>query len=277
MLLPYMEQASIFNAINFSLSSYRTDTSCGLASGSTTTSIGGTQNSTAVVQAVEILLCPSDRTGHLGTFFGFPWPGQNYPLSAGDTTRFGRLSTRDSRGPFWRFSNCSVRDVLDGTTTTVAASERLKGTGTNTMRNGGSVFRPWTTNWGDAAGIRAMGLQAPGNYDTKVTNCNGYAQANMGTGNHLTHAGRTWFLGMYNYSMFNTVHTPNSPNADCMEGGCGEFDCNGTFTATSNHPGGVNVLMLDGQVRFVSNSVDRTIWWAVGSKAGQEPIDNTAL
>ncbi len=275
MLLPYMEQAAVYNTINFSHTSYRTDDRCANNSSSLST---GIVNTTGVVQTIETLLCPSDQTGHLGAFFGFRWPGQNYPVSSGDTTRFGRLSVRDSRGPFWRMSDCNIRDVLDGTSTTVAASERLKGTADNTRRNGGSVFRPWTTNWADAAGIRAMGLQAPANYDAKVSNCNAYAQANIGpTGNHLTHAGRSWFLGMHTYSMFNTVHTPNSPNADCMEGGCGEFDCSGTFTASSNHSGGVNVLMLDGQVRFVSNNVDRKIWWSVGSKSGSESIDNNAF
>jgi len=278
MLLPYMEQAAIYNAINFHVSSYRTDMNC--APGNTLST--GHANTTAVVQIVENLLCPSDQAGHQGTFFGFRWPGQNYPVSSGDTTRFANLSNRDSRGPFWINSNCSVRDVLDGTATTVAASERLKGTNNNLSRNRGSVFRPWQSGaaplgWQDAAGIRAMGLQNAANYDVKAADCNVYAQANIGTPQHLTHAGRSWFLGMHTYSMFNTVHTPNSRNADCMEGGCGEFDCNGTFTATSNHPGGVNVLMLDGQVRFVGDGVDTRIWWAVGSKAGNEPISNNAF
>jgi prepilin-type processing-associated H-X9-DG protein len=272
MLLPYMEQAQIYNSINFLVSSYRTDNSCNSVAGTRST---GIRNTTSVVQVVETLLCPSDQTGHLGAFFtNKPWPGQNYPVSAGDTTRFATLSARDSRGLFWIDSNCSVRDIIDGTANTVAASERLKGTNDIQRRNGGSVFRPWAGQTWAAAGIRAMGLQAPANYDIKVANCNAYAQANLGTGNHLRHAGRMWFTGMYTYSMFNTVHTPNSTNADCMEGGCGEFDCNGTFTASSNHPGGVNVLMADGHVRFVGSNVNTKIWWAVGSKAGQEPIDN---
>jgi prepilin-type N-terminal cleavage/methylation domain-containing protein/prepilin-type processing-associated H-X9-DG protein len=41
-------------------------------------------------------------------------------------------------------------------------------------------------------------------------------------------------------------------------------------TARSNHPGGVNVAMCDGSVRFVSDEVDIAIWHAAGTaKAGE--------
>jgi prepilin-type N-terminal cleavage/methylation domain-containing protein/prepilin-type processing-associated H-X9-DG protein len=284
MLLNYMEQAAIYNSINFSLSSYRTDTSC---ANNASTQSTGIANATAAGRVIENFLCPSDSWGHMGNFNPgaafvppVPYPGLNYPVSAGDTTRFGRFAARDSRGLFWRWSSVAIRDIHDGTANTVAASERLKGTADAFKRNGGSVFRrnPATTfTWADAAGIRTPSIQVPpSTYDTKVLNCNAFAPTIIGNANeHRTHAGRHWFVGQFTFSMFNTVHTPNSPNADCMEGGCGEFDCSGTFTATSNHPSGVNVLMADGQVRFVGDNVDRKIWWAIGSRAGQEAIDNT--
>jgi prepilin-type processing-associated H-X9-DG protein len=64
----------------------------------------------------------------------------------------------------------------------------------------------------------------------------------------------------------------------------------GLWTATSEHPGGVNVAMGDGSVRFISETIDTGnlgavpppptatgpspfgIWGALGTKAGGEPI-----
>jgi len=38
-----------------------------------------------------------------------------------------------------------------------------------------------------------------------------------------------------------------------------------SYTAGSDHPGGANVLLGDGAVTFVSDSVSREAWWALGS------------
>jgi prepilin-type processing-associated H-X9-DG protein len=44
---------------------------------------------------------------------------------------------------------------------------------------------------------------------------------------------------------------------------------------SSRHPGGVNVLMCDGAVRFVNNGVDLDTWRAIGTRKGKEQISNT--
>jgi prepilin-type processing-associated H-X9-DG protein len=38
----------------------------------------------------------------------------------------------------------------------------------------------------------------------------------------------------------------------------------------SNHPGGVNVLLCDGSVRFVADAVDPAAWRAMATRAGGE-------
>ena len=49
------------------------------------------------------------------------------------------------------------------------------------------------------------------------------------------------------------------------------------LSATSNHPGGVNVALLDGSVRFVKDSVNPQAWWAIATKAGGEVISADQL
>ncbi len=50
----------------------------------------------------------------------------------------------------------------------------------------------------------------------------------------------------------------------------------GAITARSYHPGGVNVLLADGSVRFVKTSVDAATWRSLGSIAGGEVISGDA-
>lgn len=44
------------------------------------------------------------------------------------------------------------------------------------------------------------------------------------------------------------------------------------LTARSNHPGGVNLLLFDGSVRFISETIDRDTWQALASMRGQEVV-----
>jgi prepilin-type N-terminal cleavage/methylation domain-containing protein/prepilin-type processing-associated H-X9-DG protein len=57
-------------------------------------------------------------------------------------------------------------------------------------------------------------------------------------------------------------HTPNSPVAHVDD-------------FWSFHTQGVNFLMVDGSVRSINNSINPQLWWALGTRAGGEPINLT--
>ncbi len=46
------------------------------------------------------------------------------------------------------------------------------------------------------------------------------------------------------------------------------------MAARSYHPGGANFLLGDGSVRFASESIDSTVWMAVGSRARGEVVSD---
>jgi prepilin-type processing-associated H-X9-DG protein len=46
------------------------------------------------------------------------------------------------------------------------------------------------------------------------------------------------------------------------------------ITASSNHPGGVNVCFCDGSIRFVKSSINVQTWWALGSRNLNEVLSS---
>jgi prepilin-type processing-associated H-X9-DG protein len=44
------------------------------------------------------------------------------------------------------------------------------------------------------------------------------------------------------------------------------------FAARSYHPNGVNALLGDGSVRFVSNTIDLAVWQSLASISGGEVV-----
>jgi prepilin-type N-terminal cleavage/methylation domain-containing protein/prepilin-type processing-associated H-X9-DG protein len=113
-------------------------------------------------------------------------------------------------------------------------------------------------------------------------------QWNQGTGLSRERRGRIY--NAYNgENFFSTLYSPNTAAADCPTG-CGEnlppyMPCcwssggypglsSGTNISTrSLHSGGVNAVLCDGSVRFVSNNVSLPAWQASGSRAGNEPYE----
>jgi prepilin-type processing-associated H-X9-DG protein len=46
------------------------------------------------------------------------------------------------------------------------------------------------------------------------------------------------------------------------------------ITASSLHPGGVNVLLMDGSVRFIRDGINPSLWQALGTRAGAEVLSS---
>jgi prepilin-type processing-associated H-X9-DG protein len=73
-----------------------------------------------------------------------------------------------------------------------------------------------------------------------------------------------WADGDVYCSIYDHYRTPNADDWDCISG---------TYSwraARSRHPGGVNLLLADGSVRFVADGVNLSTWQALGSRSGGE-------
>jgi prepilin-type processing-associated H-X9-DG protein len=70
--------------------------------------------------------------------------------------------------------------------------------------------------------------------------------------------------------------TPNKPG--CATGTTYGFGATDSFIGPGSfHPGGANLLLMDGSVRFVKDGVALNVWNALGSRAGGEVISADGL
>jgi prepilin-type processing-associated H-X9-DG protein len=255
-LLPYMEQAALYNAINFSWdASYQP---------STNSYNGHPANSTVFNSVIRTFLCPSDPQAgkaNINSYFG----------SLGTTTA---VWNNDSSGVFAHKNVYGIQDVTDGTSNTIAFSESVVGD-TNTpgmvkYRNGISPSA------GSADGGNNGQLDATTNPQWIVLDIQSCNQAFQTTGPFENNKGWRWSIGSPGITLFNTIVTPNSTLAQwaaCRFGcvGCGA-DYGQYTNASSFHSGGVNVAMADGSTRFVKDSISQLTWWALGTRSNGEVI-----
>ncbi len=254
-LNPYLEQTAIFNQMNLSEPTWLYPT--------TTIS---PDNILAVQQTVRLFLCPADKMQPVsGAAYGAPVLGPvNYAACLGSGTTAGGApygSPWEADGVFQAAVNGSFDLITDGLSNTAAFSESTLGEGP-TQATGAIP--------GDPQKVYAYvdNPLAPGA-------CSGAT-----VWNYQNLRGYSWATGEIRCASYNHFYPPNSPNYDCVTDllphpiPAQEYTGVGFRAARSNHSGGVNVLLADGSVRFVSNGIQPETWSALGTRSGGETISD---
>ncbi len=229
---------------------------------------------------ISPLICPSDSTGKSVGDVAFT----SYHCNHGDISM--NYDWWEWRGPFGNGERgeCGFNGLVDGSSNTLMLAEICIG-------KTGSAAAP--VKGGIATGVNTNPDQptAPcyarrGANDTLTGTC----QDSMGdTGWGL---GRRWGDSHSIYTMFFAWMAPNSPTCANAHGESWAIP-----TASSYHPGGVNVSLCDGSVRFISETINsgdpnaainfmgnrpqdyagpslRGVWGALGTTKGREPLGN---
>jgi prepilin-type N-terminal cleavage/methylation domain-containing protein/prepilin-type processing-associated H-X9-DG protein len=270
LILGQMEQAALYNAINFMIGNN--------AAGS----YGLNANRTVCNTKLTVYLCPSD--GNSGNTVFIRTADNNYPdildcsyvgsvgtttMSPNNTANTNAWATGGSTGLFWWYKCYGIRDTIDGTSNTVAFSEALVGNGQANKGVAGNSM----TGINTASAQMLDAKQNPAAILAGLSTCNLSWQAGTGLNGAR---GVFWEVGSLGMTMFNTIAPPNStqyPWGACRNTG-GGYPNDATFSnANSNHPGGCNVLMADGHVQFIKSSINQLTWWSLGTRAGGEVID----
>lgn len=161
----------------------------------------------------------------------------NYTFCIGDQAQQIHQPTK-LRGAFGPGLTSRFKDITDGTSHTIAMGEI--GTSTDSLVVG--QF---------ATGQPAKVLQNPGACRQTLAGPKSDKYAKSVTLGSPGRGGR-WADGAAGFSLFNTILPPNSPS--CAVGGSEAVD--GVYSLGSEHPGGAQVLMVDGTVRWIANAID---------------------
>jgi prepilin-type N-terminal cleavage/methylation domain-containing protein/prepilin-type processing-associated H-X9-DG protein len=244
-LTNYLEHRDVYDAYNFMLGD--------VVSGNSVPA-----NTTVMSTAIAGYLCPSD--GNPGSYetlvigYSVNVTCVNYAVNAGTNRSY---SAGVVNGVAWWLggnpsfgSRVGFTAVCDGTSNTAAFSEWIKGKSGQNAPGPNLVYQiPRLAFGGPQQDIAACQAATTPLWDFK---------------------GEYWTLqdtgrgGPYYHIM------PPNKSSCSVTADYGVIDS--FIAASSFHHGGVNVLFMDGSVRFIKDTIDQAIWLALGTRAGGEVV-----
>jgi prepilin-type processing-associated H-X9-DG protein len=253
MLTPYLEQTAVFNAFNFA--DFNNPSGPFDASNRT--------NLTAFRIQIATLICPSDQD-RLTNVHG----RTNYGAGSGAHPRF---NSGAADGMFQGSGDSSLDSptltfsrITDGLSNTAAFSEKVKGIGGAATDN--QVFRDTSVPSASIAQVNP----SPASTLIYYNACKQVDPKKPSVPlQPIRPQGSLWFNGNKAQARYSHTMPPNSWSC-----GWSDEDAGAAVSATSHHPGGVNVLMGDGTVRFVKNTIGIQVWWALGTVSMGEVISS---
>ena len=253
MILPYLDQAPLYSQLNFSYPPETPGMGGVIAFMPAYSSPGGI-NSTGSRAIVPAFICPSDRGPNDA------WRGQNNYAgnqggwlcdrsdSLGAATDISPSETQT--GIFYFLSHIRPADVTDGMSQTAFFCEKIRGQGSPEAKSDLFVIPAQTSLAGTFDACRSI---------------------NPSTATPLTSKwGYSWVMGENCCTQYNHVAVPNTKS--CAGTGFSGSMTNMAMQVSPNsfHTGGVQTMMGDGSVRFVSENVDLNLWRAIGTRSSGE-------
>lgn len=246
-ILPYLEQNASFGSINFAMN------------------YEDPMNTTVSTLSINTFICPSEvkpeRAQHSFGLCGVI----NYGVNSGDWYVWGGRNGQANRGSFGVNMARTFASISDGLSNTVLMSEV-------------KAYQPYFRDGGSISGLSAGQIPSPDASPESIT-----SQFFSATAPKLS--GHTeWVDGHVHQAGFTTAFTPNKKilgtshrNLDVDLTTIRETNGGPTFsaiTSRSYHPGGVQTLMADGSVKFISDTTNGLIWRALGTINGGEVISS---
>ena len=175
--------------------------------------------------------------------------GQNYKNGA---------SCYCGGGTNWSDSTVNFKGFSDGTSTTCLYAEFVIDNG-NDSKFGEKTWAgdAWTQT---PAQVRAscLSLYVPGNYNANAS------------GRQERGASWAWsFIGVGNCY----THTMAPNDVSCHAANTSDWEGANVHATQSFHPGGVQVVMADGSVKFINTTINYQTWLGLGSRNGGEAVD----
>jgi prepilin-type processing-associated H-X9-DG protein len=232
MLTPYLENTAAYEALDLSVPLYGSNFAV------------RPENAAAVKTWVAEFLCPADEIRILNEDFA----PTSYAACAGSGAGGG--TPRDADGVFYINSQTRLAQISDGASKTALLSESILGNPQPSAHDPQTEYK--------------FAFLAP----ISDSLCNGSVQWNVSDPR-----GFAWVNGEFRCALYNHRTTPNSTTPDCIGVQIGgdvktRYTPYGWRTARSRHAGGANVLLADGSLQFVGDTIDAGAWTALATIEG---------
>jgi prepilin-type N-terminal cleavage/methylation domain-containing protein len=204
-------------------------------------------------EAVPLYRCPSDDVSRWNDAAANYVGNMGYNVQA---LGFNGIFHHFNLGyPDPKFAGACFRtaDIVDGLSHTAVVGEILVGEGRGRAR--------LRTNWMTGEAFE------PEERETFLEACLGQRFRVLPTGEAVGvgNRGFPWMASGAGTTLYTHCLPPN--NLSCSNGSSVPW---GAYTLASNHPGGVVLEFADGHIDFITNSIQRTVWQAIGTRAGRE-------
>jgi prepilin-type N-terminal cleavage/methylation domain-containing protein/prepilin-type processing-associated H-X9-DG protein len=273
-LLPFLEQTNIWNSLNQSYD------------------FNAAVHPTAGGSTIQTFLCPSDsnKVARAGSSYnGVDFGDTNYYNNLGTMLSLGGglfdgpayilgCPNNNSTGNYG--SPLSLASITDGTSNTALFSEALMGS-SSTLPTKGSIYIASVAVSTTSPALPSLGSQGANLQYISNTYCQpSTSLSSMNT------QGFSWLSsGNAEGGGYSHVNPPNSKscwgnnqdNASPNAASGIQYLYANMLTASSNHPGGVNMGFLDGSVRFIKNTINAGAYGAISTKASGEVISADSL
>ena len=272
-LLQFIEQGSLFGTFNFhcNMNSYG----------------ASSPNNTAQTSLVAAYICPSDPSVARLTDGVSGLGYSNYFASSGGTAaieigtnayqdsisnRFGTYNARINNGAsqfladgvtpnpeFAKVTGTKLSEISDGTSNTAMFAEIIRS---------------------KAVANTAAEIPIPDLVNVYILS-SAFASADMVVppitcatfpGTRIRYRGEEYYRDLPMTGWYAHTTVPNNRLWDC---GDNSF-ATGHLAARSYHPGGVNVGFTDGSVKFIKNTINLAVWYALGTRSGGEIVSADA-
>jgi prepilin-type N-terminal cleavage/methylation domain-containing protein/prepilin-type processing-associated H-X9-DG protein len=286
-ILQFIEQGTMYSSYNVGMGVF------GATPPQTNGPITWWANTTIFNMQVQVFLCPSDTrllksslTNYManigGPFLLGGYSGPFVPLNPWSTyTGQGNPPYTPIQYPMSQNNGTiGFQAMTDGTSNTALWSEAASGSNIPVLAGTGrmSEIRTYFQAPGTQSNFNNLPVGVPAAVTQFLAQCNSLTTGTVG--NTTTPRGQWWQVTApyyANYGMYNHVSAPNSRSCSnivqAAAGGFPGLDVYGTSPPSSFHQGGVNVAMCDGSVRFIRDQINLYTWWAIGTRAGNEPIN----
>ena len=252
-ILPFAEQTTVFNTINFDVELY------------------APSNTTATATRLPLMVCPSEGRTTFTHDTGGTMNVCNYGFCTGDWFVWGGTGDpRPNRSAFGPNQSRRWAEFRDGLSNTLLLSE-------------GKAYQSYYRDCPGGLAIHNPDVIPPPDADpyAVVPEYRSGGCAIRDEGHNEWPESGTHHIG------FTTAWPPNKRIAGGPNGEYRDLDITSkrektggpTFaavTARSYHLGGVNALLGDGSVRFVKSTIDGRTWRALGTVAGGEVLSGDA-